>query len=35
LFGRERRMDDWTDLVTPDMLVRRMTLDEYFAEWGE
>ncbi len=24
--------DDWTDLVTPEMLTRRVTLDEYFAE---
>lgn len=27
--------DDWTDLVKPDMLARRITLDEYFAERGE
>lgn len=24
--------DDWTDLVTPETLIRRITLDEYFAE---
>jgi hypothetical protein len=24
--------DDWSDLVTPDMLRRHLTLDEYFAE---
>jgi hypothetical protein len=24
--------DDWTDLVSPKMLTRRVTLDEYFAE---
>lgn len=24
--------DDWTDIVTPGMLKRRVTLDEYFAE---
>lgn len=27
--------DDWTDIVTPDMLRRRVTLDEYFAERTE
>ncbi len=27
--------DDWTGLVTPDMLTRRLTLDEYFAERSE
>jgi hypothetical protein len=27
--------DDWTDLVTPDNLTRRLTLDDYFAEHRE
>ncbi|HMF18410.1 MAG TPA: hypothetical protein VKE98_14465 [Gemmataceae bacterium] len=24
--------DDWTDIVKPEMLERRLSLDEYFAE---
>jgi len=24
--------EDWTDLVKPEMLTQRLTLDEYFAE---
>jgi hypothetical protein len=31
----DREMDDWTDLVEPEMLTRRLTLDEYFAEHVE
>lgn len=27
-----REEEDWTDIVTPAMLRRRVTLDEYFAE---
>jgi hypothetical protein len=27
--------DDWTDLVKREMLTRRVTLDEYFAEGME
>lgn len=27
--------DDWADIVTPNMLLRRVTLDEYFAERAE
>jgi hypothetical protein len=27
--------DNWTDLVKREMLTRRVTLDEYFAEWLE
>jgi hypothetical protein len=30
-----REEDDWTDIVTTDMLKRRVTLDEYFAERTE
>jgi hypothetical protein len=33
LFDRKIHMDDdWTDLVKREMLTRRITLDEYFAE---
>ena len=31
----DRDMDDWTDLVKPEMLTRRLTLDEYFVEHVE
>jgi hypothetical protein len=31
----EQTDEDWTDLVTPDMLKRRMTLHDYFAERSE
>lgn len=27
-----REEDDWSDIVTPDMLRRRVTFDEYFAD---
>jgi len=27
-----REMDDWTDLVKKEMLVKRITLDEYYLE---
>jgi hypothetical protein len=27
--------EDWTDLVKRERLTRRVTLDEYFAEWLE
>jgi hypothetical protein len=27
--------DDWTDLVKRELLTRRVTLDEYFAEYME
>ena len=25
-------MSDWTDIVTPDMLTRRVTLEQYLCE---
>lgn len=28
-------MDDWKDIVKPDMLCRRITLDEYFVEHAD
>lgn len=30
--SEDRCRDDWTDIVTPEMLTRRVSLDAYFAE---